>query len=106
MRERRLVWVALGAGLAAFAFLIAQFLTLDKQDERFLTISGSNSDRNVGEAIAAVGHCVGRFKLLSTNHVTKIKLPLNSLHSGDFICLIDKLGGVSHDMSIERQEWF
>ena len=106
MGKRRLAWVALGAGLASVAFLLVQFLPVGKQDTRFLTIQVSHGDPDEGEAIAAVGQCLGRFKLLSSDHLAMIKLPLKSLNSGDFICLIDKLRGVRHSMVIEVHKGF
>jgi hypothetical protein len=106
MKERRLVWVALGAGLASVAFLLAQFLPVGKQDTRFLAIEFSHSDHDEGEVIAAVGQCLGRFKVLSSSDETMIKLPLKTLNSRDFICLIDKLGRVRHSMLIEAHESF
>ncbi|NKJ45136.1 hypothetical protein [Novosphingobium sp. SG720] len=106
MKDRRLAWVALGAGLVSVAITLTQILPTGKQDTRFLAIEFSHDVHDEGEVIAAVGQCLGSFKVFSSSHVAMIQVPIKALGSKDFICLIDKLGGVKRSMVIESHEGF
>lgn len=106
MKNRRLIWVALGAALAAVGSTIAQVVLTRSQDTRFLAIEFSHDVHEHGEVIAAVGQCLGQFKVLSSSHAATIKVPLKTLRSTDIICLIDNLGSVKHSMYIKPREGF
>lgn len=77
-----------------------------KRDTRFLAIELAHDVDDEGEVIAAVGQCLGSFKVFSSSHSAMINVPLKILDSKDFVCLVDKLGGVEHSMSIKLHEGF
>lgn len=106
VKDQRLRWVALGAGLAAVASVLAQVVLTGRQDTRFLAIEFSHDVPDHGEVIAAVGQCLSSFKVLSSGHAAMIKVPLKALQSKDFICLIDNLGDVKHSMYINSRQDF
>ena len=105
MRSRRLFWVAIGAGLASFAFLLIHFLPLDKPDTRFLTISIPKDAPDDGAAIAAIGACLPRFTMILPDHDRRVVVPIKSLEAKDFVCLTDKLDNIQHQMAITAHEF-
>ena len=103
MRIRPLFWIALGAGIASLTIALVLVLMPARDDARFLYISVALNLPDQNEAVAAVGQCVGQFKVSLPADGFLIVLPLRSLDSKEFICLTDKLAPVRHSMEIRSQ---
>jgi hypothetical protein len=103
LRQRPLFWVAVGAGLAAMVFLIVDALPLVPHDQRFLDIAVQPGSPAQGAAIAAVGQCRARFTAIMPGKVFVLRIPLKSLDTPDFACLIDTLHTIPHDLAIHAR---
>lgn len=104
MRRTRLIWIAVGAGMASLAFLLAQFWQVRTADSRFLHISIALEKPDQDKAIAAVGECTRRFRVNLPADGFFIAIPLRDLDSKDFICLTEGLAPVRHTTFISAEE--
>ena len=96
VRRTRLIWTAVGAGLAAFAFLLAHLWQVRTADNRFLYIGVALEEQDQDQAIAAVGECTRRFRVDMPADGFFIVIPLNRLDTEDFVCLTEGLESVRH----------
>ncbi len=103
VRRIKLTWMAIGVGMASFAFLLFQVWQMPKPDPRFLYVSVSSEPGNLERAIAAVGSCSGRFDVSLPSHGFLIVLPIKELEADDLICLTEKLEPVRHTMFIKER---
>ncbi len=92
LKQRRLFWIAVGAGAGSVVWLLAYFvLAYMTRDKRVLEIAFENYPELHEQVIAAVVECKGRFEMDLSSHGDVIKIPLNTLDSADYACLIDKV---------------
>jgi hypothetical protein len=91
LKQRRLFWIAVGAGTATVVWLFAYFsLAYATRDNRYLVIRIDGEEQQAA-VVEALGECRGRFKILQTSESNEFWIPVKSLGASDYTCLFDKL---------------
>lgn len=89
--QQKLLWIAIGAGLSAFAFIAHNSFKAYEASRTFLIIAGSSNSKLQEATVAAVGECLGQFKMQMWSHGFDIRIPTSRLTNDDYICIIRDL---------------